>query len=87
MPLPIPVIQCAEHWKLDDVMWMFKPQPGSVDINKGMNTLVEWREASVMYLDIMKTIVAFKNGSFKMGTAIVTRALPYKRSLEEKVLW
>lgn len=80
-----PIISATQHWKMDDVDWMFDEKNGT---EKAAQTIVDWRDAAVPILEILKTIQAFKTPTASKSlflSAMLTKAPPLRKDLED--LW
>lgn len=79
-----PIIKCTEHWKLDEMMWAFKDKANLDDTAANVQKIIEWRTQIVPFLNILKTIAAFKTSNFKLSVnSMVSQALPIKKEIEE----
>lgn len=79
-----PVISAGEHWHLQDVMSLYEQE--ATTIRDDMQAIVKWRDDSVPFVDILKTMVAFKPSTYKLAVSeVTTRAAPLKKDLEEQL--
>lgn len=66
---------------MDEMQWAFEKGAGTT---KKMEQLVDWRLRAGAWLDILKTILAFKTTQPALPVqALLTRATPLKKDLEE----
>lgn len=65
-------------------MWVFQDKAALESTSNDVQKVIGWRDDIVPHLNVLKTIMAFKSGCFKLSVnSLVSRAGPMKKEIEE----
>ena len=74
------LIDAVEAWAMDPVKWMFDGNP---EVEKEMNTLLEWRPRSQIYQNFMFTIQCVQKFDGWKDDPVRAQIVSLRKSLED----